>query len=129
LKKLYFAFAAIASVFLLWLYYNYNPAKYSFFLKCPFHYLTGFDCPGCGSQRAVFCLLHGDVMGAVHQNLLLVASLPLLTIQLGYKAKSLITKKDHKWPLLYARATPVVLAVITVAYFIVRNLPFYPFKH
>lgn len=119
----------VAAVFLIWLYYNYNPAKYSFFLKCPFHYLTGYDCPGCGSQRALFCLLHGDVKGAIHQNLLLVASLPLLFVQAGYKIKSTVTKKDHKWPFLYNKLTPVIIAIITVTYFIVRNLPVYPFKH
>jgi hypothetical protein len=129
LKKLYFVAAAAGSVLLLWMYYTYNPAKYSFFLKCPFHYLTGLDCPGCGSQRAVFCLLHGDIKGAIHQNLLLVASLPLLMVQLGYKVKSLVTKKDHKWSLLYYPLTPVVLAIITVTYFVVRNLSIYPFKH
>jgi len=68
-------------------------------------------------------------MGAIHQNLLLVASLPLLAVQLGYKVKSYITKKDHKWPFLYTRATPIILAIITFAYFIIRNLPVYPFKH
>ncbi|WP_345950555.1 DUF2752 domain-containing protein [Mucilaginibacter sp. PAMB04274] len=129
MKKLYFALTALAVVFLLWLYYNYNPAKYSFFLQCPFHKLTGLDCPGCGSQRAVFCLLHGDVKGAIHQNLLLVASLPFLAIQAGYRTKSWLTKKDHKWALLYHKVTPVVVGVITVAYFIIRNLPTYPFKH
>lgn len=32
----------------------------SFLLTCPFKYLTGFDCPGCGFQRSCLALLHGD---------------------------------------------------------------------
>jgi hypothetical protein len=30
-------------------------------LPCPFKYLTGIDCPGCGFQRSLLALLHGDV--------------------------------------------------------------------
>ena len=28
-------------------------------LTCPFHYLTGWDCPFCGGQRMVWAMLHG----------------------------------------------------------------------
>jgi hypothetical protein len=30
-------------------------------LPCPFKYLTGIDCPGCGFQRAVIALVQGDL--------------------------------------------------------------------
>lgn len=119
-------FGALA---IAYIYYRFNPASYSFFPQCPFHYLTGLDCPGCGSQRAVFCLLHGDIMGAIHQNFLLVTSLPLLIVQAGYKVISLIKNQDYKWALLYHRLTPVIIGLITVAFFILRNMPTYPFKH
>lgn len=36
-----------------------------YLLPCPFKYLTGYDCPGCGFQRAALALLKGDV----HQSL------------------------------------------------------------
>jgi hypothetical protein len=29
-------------------------------LRCPFKYLTGIDCPGCGFQRSVLALIQGD---------------------------------------------------------------------
>lgn len=29
-------------------------------LPCPFKYLTGLDCPGCGFQRAVLSLVQGN---------------------------------------------------------------------
>ncbi|WP_285059583.1 DUF2752 domain-containing protein [Pedobacter ginsengisoli] len=32
-----------------------------FLLPCPFKYLTGADCPGCGFQRSVIALAHGDL--------------------------------------------------------------------
>jgi hypothetical protein len=31
-----------------------------FLLPCPFKYLTGYDCPGCGFQRSVLALLNGN---------------------------------------------------------------------
>lgn len=44
-------------------------------LKCPFKYLTGIDCPGCGFQRSVIALLNGNL----HQSLRLYPStIPLL---------------------------------------------------
>jgi hypothetical protein len=30
-------------------------------LPCPFKYITGIDCPGCGFQRSVLALLQGDL--------------------------------------------------------------------
>ncbi|RYU86148.1 DUF2752 domain-containing protein [Mucilaginibacter terrigena] len=30
-------------------------------IPCPFKQLTGLDCPGCGLQRSVIALLHGDI--------------------------------------------------------------------
>jgi hypothetical protein len=43
---------------------------------CPWLFLTGTYCPGCGGLRAVNDLTHGDVVAAASSNLLLVAVLP-----------------------------------------------------
>src|ERR1700749_3263759 len=110
-KNLYFAGSLIAFVALVIVYYKYNPAKYKFFPKCPFHLLTGFDCPGCGSQRAFFFLLHGDIINAIRKNLLLVISLPFLLIHFFYKIKSLITKQDYRWNVIYHPLTPKIIFV------------------
>ena len=32
----------------------------SHLLRCPFKYITGIDCPGCGFQRSVLALAQGD---------------------------------------------------------------------
>ena len=41
--------------------------------KCPFKWLTGYNCPGCGATRMVHALLHGDVVVAFHYNAVLLA--------------------------------------------------------
>jgi hypothetical protein len=43
---------------------------------CPWLFLTGTYCPGCGGLRAVNDLTRGDVRAAASSNLLLVAVLP-----------------------------------------------------
>lgn len=46
--------------------------------RCPFNWLTGLDCPACGSTRMVHALLHGDVVAAWNFNaVMLVVGLPL----------------------------------------------------
>jgi len=49
-----------------------------FFPKCPFLWATGLECPGCGSQRALHSLLHGDVAAAFGYNQLMVLMLPYI---------------------------------------------------
>jgi hypothetical protein len=44
-------------------------------LPCPFKYLTGIDCPGCGFQRSVLALLQGDMQKSFS---LYPAAVPLL---------------------------------------------------
>ncbi len=44
---------------------------------CPWKWLVGLDCPGCGGLRAVNDLTHGDVLAAVSSNLLVVLLAPV----------------------------------------------------
>ena len=46
--------------------------------RCPIKELTGFDCPGCGSQRMIHALLHGDFAGAWRQNPFLIVMIPVM---------------------------------------------------
>jgi hypothetical protein len=128
-KTLYFCLATMVLAMLLLIYYRLNPAKYSFFPQCPFYKLTGFDCPGCGSQRAFYCLLHGNLMQAAKYNLLLVLSIPFLLIHFSYKLKGFLQKKDIRWNLLYRPITPKVIIVIVIAFWIARNIPIAPFSY
>lgn len=61
----------------------FDPERHGAFLPCPFHWLTGLLCPGCGAQRAVHDLLHGRLLEALGHNAALVAALPLLGLQWG----------------------------------------------
>ncbi|KRF17368.1 hypothetical protein ASG90_08775 [Nocardioides sp. Soil797] len=47
---------------------------------CPFNYLSGLECPGCGGLRAVNDLTNFDVMGALSSNLLVVVAIPVMIV-------------------------------------------------
>lgn len=64
----------------LMLYGNYDPTKGRWAWQCPFHLLTGWQCPGCGGQRAAYALLHGHVAQAVSYNLFAVIAYPYLLL-------------------------------------------------
>lgn len=87
----------IAGAALLCLYALVDPATAWWMPKCPLYFLTGLQCPGCGSQRAIHALLHGDLSAAMGHNALLVVMLPLLSV--GAFAE--LTRKRH--PGLYRK--------------------------
>jgi len=60
--------------------YRFDPAVTRLFPPCPFRALTGWQCPGCGTTRAVHALLHGDVGRALELNPLTTLGLPLLAV-------------------------------------------------
>lgn len=72
------------------IFFTFDPSGSALFPKCPFLMLTGLQCPGCGSQRAIHALLHLDIGSALHYNALLVLSLPLVFVLLygEWKRKS-----------------------------------------
>lgn len=51
---------------------------------CPFRTLTGHDCPGCGSTRAIAALAKGDIAGAVNYNALAVTAMVVLTASVSF---------------------------------------------
>src|ERR1700743_557405 len=69
---------SIAVILISLLYFFYPATNHSFHPQCPFHYLTGLYCPGCGSQRAISSLLKGNIQTALEENVLMVLSLPLI---------------------------------------------------
>jgi hypothetical protein len=62
-------------------YFAFNPAG-GYFPPCLFYRLTGFQCPGCGTQRALHCLLHLNIGQAFCYNPLLIPALLLISLLL-----------------------------------------------
>lgn len=58
----------------------FDPAVTWWFPSCPLHALTGWQCPLCGSLRAVHALLTGSPLAALAFNPLTIVLLAAWTI-------------------------------------------------
>lgn len=117
--KIALATTALAVVAVV--YFVFDPSSSaSLFPKCPFYWLTGFKCPGCGSQRALHALLHADLATAFRHNALLVISLPAIAALL------IASHWRTRYPRLYARfnstAGIAAVGITLLAWWILRNL-------
>lgn len=103
------------------LVYLFDPARYALFPKCPVYTLTGYYCPGCGSQRALHHLLHLDLQGTIAHNLLFIPA--GLLISYHWIRKLIVAKTSLNLPdVLYYKATPWVILVVVLAYWVMRNV-------
>lgn len=55
-------------------------------IPCPFHALTGLDCPGCGVSRMCMALLRLDVRAAWEANCALFVILPAALVYAALRA-------------------------------------------
>ena len=127
-KKPAIIIAVLVLISLVVLYSQFSPTNYSFFPKCPFYTLTGFNCPGCGSQRALHAILHGDLTAAVNYNLLFVVSLPFIAAYFGLKLRSIIKGGGMGLYLFDHPNAPALAVLLVLIFWVVRNLPFAPFN-
>ena len=106
--------------------FAFEPGKTGIFPPCVFRQLTGLQCPGCGSTRALHQLLHGHFVAAFTLNPLFVIAIPLLLyVLLKYTTLSFrgITPKPNALPARYI----YLIFVVIVSFWILRNTPLYPF--
>ena len=101
----------------------FDPAQFGMFPRCPFHWLTGWQCPGCGSQRALHHLLHLDIYQALLDNPLLVISIPYILAGFAFdsfdiKSPVLLRIREK----LFGYRAIIIVAVIVILYWFGRNL-------
>jgi hypothetical protein len=113
---------AIGTIYL----FIFEPGRSGLFPACPFRTLTGFTCPGCGSTRGLHRLLHGDIVGAVEFNALMVASLPFLLYVLVRYTAAALTGRPYQPYRLNAKYIWMLFVVI-MCFWIFRNTRLYPF--
>lgn len=110
---------AIAAAALIAVYGAFDPATTPF-PRCPFLMLTGWQCPGCGSQRAAHALLNGDIAGAWELNAVMVCLLPLIVLLVV--AELLRSLHPRLYAVLNSRELCLAAAVAFIAWCILRNI-------
>ena len=98
--------AAVGAVIL----YRFDPTTAHFYPPCLFHALTGLQCPGCGTTRALHHLLHGDVAAAFRLNAMLFVVAPFGLV--ASLSRRLATHPVTGW----------VAVGMTMAWWIARNV-------
>lgn len=87
--------------------------------RCWIKLLTGYDCPGCGSARALHALLHGRLSEAWQFNPAIFFILPLIGATLA--AEHPRCRRLRR--LLLTPASAATLIALTLAWTLLRNLP------
>ena len=114
--------ALVVAVLLVlgFIYYALDPTASAVFPRCTFLSLTGYKCPGCGSQRAIHALLHGDVVSAFRYNALLLVAIPWIALCLYAEGQRI------RNPRLYARLNAPLLIwlflAILLLWWLLRNI-------
>lgn len=115
----YLLLGIIAVVVVVALYYAFDPERHPF-PRCLFKQLTGWDCAGCGSQRMLHALLHGDIALAWHYNAGIIVGMPILLTML------IASLWRDKMPRLYSiiNSRPAIILVTSaiLAWGILRNI-------
>lgn len=74
--------AGIGAIAIIAVLYMADPATTAWSPKCLMLSLTGYKCPGCGIQRMMHHLLHGELAAAIRYNYFAALIMPFL-IMLG----------------------------------------------
>ena len=112
IKYLAAVLPVIAGLFYL---YNNDPETAKFMPECLFYEASALLCPGCGTGRALYAFLHGDILCAVKKNVILPPSLIFLLL--------LQTKIDAGTQRRISKS----FFFMIIVYWIARNIPVYPF--
>ena len=123
-KRTFYPWFILPFLFMLLVAYKFiDPSANVYFRKCPFLQLTGYVCPGCGSQRAIHHLLNYNLIQAYMENPMLVLSIPYLAMGFIYNLIKEPSAEVLKWrKRFFGHRIIYILLFLIVAFGIFRNL-------
>ena len=101
-------------------YYIFDPVDHGWMPQCLFHRMTGLQCVGCGSQRMIHALLHGDISGAFRANLFAMLMLPVILFMIYVETQR--TKRPRLYAKMFSPLVVTLFIVLMTAWFIIRNI-------
>ena len=99
-----------------------DPEQSWFVPKCPFYWLTGWECPACGSQRAVLLLLHLNFKSAFYYNPFLVISFPYVILVVAVNWFDINNRMTRVKNICCHPIAVSTYGILIVLWWIVRNL-------
>jgi len=102
--------------------YFFNPEKTVWLPKCPFYLLTGFRCPACGTQRAIYNLLHFNIRKAFSFNPFMLISVPYATTLVVVTWLDPNRKTGKMKKICYNPITIYIYLILMVLWWIIRNI-------
>ena len=92
-------------------------------VPCAFYETTGLYCPGCGSGRAIYALLHGRIREAFFDNVLLfLLGVPAAGVLLIEYLRLVFPSLGIK-PVFVSRPAAAVCTAAVFVFWIARNIP------
>lgn len=104
------------------IYYLFSPSEVTFFPKCPFHSITGLDCPGCGSQRTLHHLAHFEIKKAFISNPLLIMAIPYMLTGIYFEYFGGKENYPRMRRILFGKKATVTVLIVVLLFWIGRNL-------
>ncbi len=119
-----YLFIILGAILLLLLFYFYSPYEYAFFPQCPTYKYLGLHCGGCGLQRSIFHLVHGEWFLLLRSNLFLPVWFVLFMNYIYNQYKNTV---QNAW--LMQNKVLITIIILLIIYSIIRNLPYHPFTY
>lgn len=118
----------IFPIIIIGLYYFYNESASGWSIQCTFYQVTGLQCPGCGGQRALHYLLHGNFATALRYNALFVIFIPFFIYLYIILIKVYgLNQQIYIDNFLFSGKFGWSVLIVAVSFFILRNISCQPF--
>lgn len=129
-NKKKFGTAAITILIVAGLFYFYffDPSDTkNLYVSCTFKNFTGWDCAGCGGQRAFHHILHFDFLNALKYNALLVVLFPYAMILIFFSFRQYLTNKPFPKSFWFSNKMALIFVAVLLLFMVIRNIPSFPF--
>lgn len=109
-------------------YYFANITTKNVGIPCVFKHVTGYNCSGCGTQRALHCLLHLEIEKAWYYNAFFVFFLPYYLYLTYVFIETYIVKRSVPDSFFLHKKFVIPFVILLIVFAILRNIPFEPFS-
>ena len=104
-----------------------NSAGASFLPPCVLYQVTRLHCVGCGMTRATHAALNGRFTEAFFHNPLGIILLPIALFAIAVEVIAWVRGRPDGPRLRLGRGGLWALVVLVLAFWVLRNIPYWPF--